>query len=240
MSDEQPKILVFLDVLGFGSTFVRLKHRGTLALYESLLTFVDDQEGGLDVVPLPDGGIATGWFMPEHTYFSDTILFWTHYDQVRLFRMTELAAESVCKAVEIGLPVRGAIAIGEGTFNNESRRYFGAPLFEASDAEKVQRWIGISFGPSILTGDFGQGLYLNTVLPYKSHLKPGGGTAAPGLVVDWPRRWRETRREDLRETVRALDVDERFKEYYEQTLRFIEFSLKNHDWFEHSPHLDFG
>ncbi len=240
MPDEQPKILVFLDVLGFGNTFRRLGHRAMFGLYEALLKFVDSQQGGLDVAPLPDGDVAVGWFMPEHTYFSDTILFWTHYDQIRLFRMTELAAEAVCKAVEIGLPVRGAIAIGEGTFDNDRRVYFGAPLVEAGDAEKVQRWIGVSFGPSILLGQFGQGLYLHTVLPYKSHLKPGGEAAAPGLVVDWPRRWRETRERDAREVVRGLDVDEKFAEYYEETLRFVAFSQENHDWFQRSRHLHFG
>jgi hypothetical protein len=237
---QPPTILLLLDVLGFGSIYRRLGHEATLSLYHALVAFVQAQEGSLDMVPLPDGRVAVGWFLPEHAYFSDTILFWTTYDPIRLFRLTALAAEAVCKAVEVGLPVRGAITIGEGTFDNRGRIYMGTPMFEAAETEKAQRWIGVSFGPSILGPPFREGLYLHTVLAYKSHAKPRAGTAVPGLVVDWPRRWRETRPADLRQALDDLDVDKKHAPYYKNTLRFAEFSEANHDWFRRSAHLDFG
>jgi len=240
VEDEGPQILAFLDVLGFGSMYQRLGHQGTLTLYKALLSFIDSQEGGLDAVPVPDGHVAVGWFLPEHAYFSDTVLFWTHYDPIRLFRMTELAAEAVCKALEIGLPLRGAISIGEGTFNSGRRIFMGAALNEAARTEKTQVWLGVSFGPSILTAEFGRDLYLHTVLPFKSHAKSEAEQAVPGLVVDWPRRWRETRQTDPREAIRRLDVKREAAEYYATTLRFVTFSEENHDWFRRSSHLEFG
>lgn len=239
-SDEQPKILVFLDVLGFQSSLQRLGHQAMLPLYEALLRFVDSQKGGLDIAPLPDGKVAVGWFFPEHAYFSDTILFWTQYDPVRLFRMTELSAEAVCKGIEIGLPLRSAITFVEVKFDSDRRVFFGAPLNEAATTEKAQCWIGVSFGPSIQVPPFSQELYLQTVLPYKSHIKPGAEKTVPGLVVDWPRRWRETRKEKVGDVLQNLDTDESGAEYYKSTLRFTEFSEKNHDWFRRGGHLDFG
>jgi len=113
-------------------------------------------------------------------------------------------------------------------------------MFEAAETEKAQRWIGISFGPSILVEDYSKGLYLNTVLPYKSHIKAGYEKTVPGLVVDWPRRWRETRNTDPFEFISRLDIEQGASEYYATTSRFIEFSRKNHDWFKSSSHLDFG
>jgi len=237
---QGPQILVFLDVLGFGDMYQRLGHQATLALYEALLSFVDSQRGGVDAVPLPDGRTAVGWFLPEHAYFSDTILFWTHYAPIRLFRMTQLAAEAVCKALEIGLPLRGAITLGKGTFDSERRIFIGAALNEAAETEKAQAWVGVSFGPSILAAEFGRELYLHTVLPYKSHAKSAAERAVPGLVVDWPRHWRETRQTDLCEAIHRLDVEPEAAEYYATTLRFVAFSEENHDWFRRSSHLEFG
>lgn len=237
---SEPKILLFLDVLGFSNVYRRLGHHAMLALYERLLTFVDSQEGGLAVVDLPDGTVAVGHFHAEHAYFSDTILFWRRFGEIDLRLMTELAAETVCQALEIGLPVRGSIAIGEGIFDNSRRRYIGETLIEAAAAEKAQAWIGVSFGHSIYQSNFGRCLYPHTILPYKSHVKPDADRAVSGVVVDWPRRWRESRSKNLRAVLMDLNADGAPGEYYTNTARFLRFSEMNHDWFKRTTHLGFG
>jgi hypothetical protein len=60
------------------------------------------------------------------------------------------------------------------------------------------------------------------------------------MVVDWPRRWRETRETDIRSLISAMDSDPNFSEYYTRTLKFINFSKRNHDWFKKERHLEYG
>ena len=43
-------------------------------------------------------------------------------------------------------------------------------------------------------------------------------------ALDWPRHWRHTGRGPLSEIVHALDTDERYSTYYENTLECISLS----------------
>src|SRR5438874_2390446 len=83
--------------------------------------------------------------------------------------------------------------------------------------------LGASFGPSFGKPGFNDGFHLNTVLPYESHYKDPASEYATGMTVDWPRRWRESRKSDPRPVLRSLDHDPSFSRYYEQTARFIDF-----------------
>jgi hypothetical protein len=244
MDRNSTKAVVMLDVLGFGSAFRRLGLNAMSEVYERLLGFVDSQTGGLDIVPLPAGpGLITpavGWFLPEHAYFSDTVLFWADYSPITLSRLAEVAGEAVCISIELGLPLRGAIAIGEAVMDNERKTYIGEPLIELAATEKAQEWIGVSFGPSLMMGSHAHGLFMHAFLPFKSHIKAGHEHLVPGLTLDWPRRWRESRTLNIIDTMHGLDADPQFRSYYENTRRFVAFSEANHDWFTRQTHLDFG
>jgi len=208
--------------------------------YDKLSTYVKKQEGGLDIIPLPNGHVGVGWLVISSTYFSDTILFCTQYNKMSLPSFTHLIAETICYGIEIRLPLRGTIACGEAILNNESDKYLGKPMFEAKHTEELQNWIGVSFGRSFAKPDFNKEFYLNTVLPYKSHYKNAESKYATGIVVDWPRRWRESRKTNVRPLISAMDTKPESSEYYKNTLRFIDFSEQNHDWFKRQAHLDYG
>jgi len=115
-------------------------------------------------------------------------------------------------------------------------------MFEAKHTEESQEWIGVSFGPSFAKPDLNKEFYLDTVLPYKSHYKKNAKSEyTTGIVVDWPRRWRESRKTDVRLSISAMDPKKpEFSQYYQNTLRFIDFSDQNHDWFKKQAHLDYG
>ena len=243
--DESLIILAMLDVLGFEGIFIR---RGGLApmhdVYRQLIEFVQKQTGGLNIVPVPnEDGTATpavGWLTIEQAYFSDTVLFWSTYHPFHLSAFGSLVAEAICVSIELGLPVRGALSVGQAVMDKSAGIYLGMPIIEAARAEKSQTWIGASFAPSLCKPPYCKGLMLNTVLPYKSHVKSGSERHVPGLVVDWPRQWRQTRSTEAKAAIDALDVDAKYAPCYETTRRFIEFSAENHDWFKHRPSLSFG
>ena len=237
---ENSKLLCLLDVLGFENILKSIGLERLHKKYEELIQYVKSQQGGLNIVPTSGGHVAVGWLLLENTYFSDTILFWTNYNKMSLPGFTQLISESICFGIELKLPLRGTMVIGDMILDNENKKYLGEGLVEAARTERLQNWIGVSFGQSFNKSDYKSGFHLNTVLPYKSHYKDKDSGYATGMVVDWPRRWRETRNTDINTLVLNLDNDSKFSEYYQNTLRFIDFSVNNHDWFKNSNHLDYG
>jgi hypothetical protein len=234
------QVVCLLDVLGFENLLGRLGLGGLHQKYMALVEYVKQQTGGIDVVPAPDGHAAVGWLVLGNAYFSDSLLFWTKYSKIALPSFTHLVSEAICFSIETELPLRGAIAIGEAILDNATGVFLGPPLVEVARVERTQHWIGGSFGPSFSKPGFNDGFYLNTVLPYKSHYKDPTSRYATGMAVDWPRRWRESRKSDPRPALRRLDCEPRFSPYYQRTVRFIDFSEENHDWFRLGVRLDYG
>lgn len=245
MSEEQ-KVLSLIDVLGFESLFKSIGLKKIEERYEKLIGYVKEQTGGIDIAPTPDGHVAVGWLVLGNTYFSDTIMFWTNYNKMSLPSFTHLISETICYGLELELPLRGTISVGEAILDEGSGKYLGEPIIEAARTERLQKWIGVSFGSSFMKPGYNEGFHLNTVLPYKSHYKDEAlkdeekMKYCTGMAVDWPRKWRETRKSDVSPLVTKLDIDEEFSEYYERTLRFIQFSNENHDWFAKGKHLNYG
>ena len=107
-----------------------------------------EQTGGVDVVPTPDGHVAVGWLVLGNTYFSDSILFWTNYSEMSLPGFTHLISETICYGIEHKLPLRGTISVGDAILDRDSGKYLGEPIIEAARTERLQKWIGVSFGSS--------------------------------------------------------------------------------------------
>ncbi len=239
-SPSDLQVVCLLDVLGFESLLKTLGLAGIQAKYSTLIDYVKQQKGGIDVVPTPDGHVAVGWLVIGNAYFSDSLLFWTRYSKMALPSFTHCIAEAICFGLETELPLRGAIAVGEAILDTESGVFLGDPLVEVARTERTQQWIGASFGPSFSKPGFNDGFYLHTLLPYKSHYKDPTIEYATGMTVDWPRRWRESRKSDPLPLLRTLDRDPSFSAYYNNTEKFITFSEANHDWFRRQSRLDYG
>jgi hypothetical protein len=229
-----------LDVLGFENQLAALKLDGMLAKYKLLIDYVKKQTGGIDVVPTPDGHIAVGWLVIGNAYFSDTLLFWTKYSKMSLPSFTHCIAEAICFGLEIDLPLRGSLAVGEVILDPQTGVFLGEPLVEVARTEREQCWIGASFGPSFAQPGFNEGFHLHTLLPYKSQYKDKTSTLATGMAVDWPRQWRESRKTDPRPIVRVLNTNPKYSTAYERTEAFIDYSEKHHDWFRGKQHLEYG
>jgi hypothetical protein len=237
---REPLMICLLDVLGFENRLAALKADGMLARYTTLIEYVKKQTGGVDVVPTPDGHVAVGWLVIGNAYFSDTLLFWTKYSKMSLPNFTHCIAEAICFGLDIELPLRGAIAVGDAILDRQTGVFLGEPLVEVARTEREQRWVGVSFGPSFARPGFNDGFHLNTLLPYKSHYKDGLSAMATGMTVDWPRQWRESRKTDPRPILRSLNTDPKYSPAYERTEQFIDFSEVHHDWFREKQHLDYG
>lgn len=116
--------------------------------------------------------------------------------------------------------MRGGIAAGGAILDVSRNIFLGQPIVEAARLEKGQRFIGSSFGVSLL----GQTIPNRFTLQFDQHIKENFSAQWSGMALDWPRHWRDTRSDDIREVIQWLDQDPQFSEFYKNTLDFISYS----------------
>jgi len=128
----------------------------------------------------------------------------------------------ICHSVEIGLPLRGAISLGEAVIDEGNRIFLGQPIVDAARMERGQVFIGASF----CTPFMAQIVPMRYRLPFNAHLKEQQSPVWEGSVLDWPRHWRNTRPQGARarDAVAALNSDPKYSAYYDITLRSIDAS----------------
>ncbi len=246
MDDRSTKVIALLDVLGFESL---LRERGLermLADYKKLIAIVEGMDGCMCLAPIPNGdgtaSVGAGYLALDKTFFSDTFLIWSDYDAFKLPAFCQMCSDFFCQSMELGLPIRGGIAVGTAHMDSKTGIFMGLPLVEAARAETAQDWLGISFGASFACEPYNRFTDVRTVLPCKFHHKrePKYDGLLPGIVLDWPRHWRQSRKTDVRPVVRAMNLSPSVSRYYENALRFVEFSEGKHDWHLTSDHVDYG
>jgi hypothetical protein len=103
--------------------------------------------------------------------------------------------------------------MGEAILHLDRGIFLGQPLIDTARIEHTQLCIGASFvGPFM-----SQIVPKRFQLPFTAHFKQDIPESFSGIILDWPRYWRNTREANPIEMVRALDVDSRFSHYYKKT-----------------------
>jgi hypothetical protein len=235
MHTRSTNVIALFDILGTKNRMTTHGIDGVLTTYERLATFVDQQSGSMVIRPVPvgDGTFcpAVGWLEVEKAYFSDTFLLWADHEAFRLPAFMQMCIDLFCYGLELGIPLRGALGVGDAHMDRTKNICLGPALIDAAEAEKTQCWLGISCGTSFnqepFTGPFDPRL----ILAYAEQQKPGTEYTLPGLVLDWPRRWRETRKTDARATLDSMDTEPKYAPLYRCANEFVAFSLQSHDWF---------
>ncbi len=179
-------------------------------------------------------------------YASDTFLVWANYTWTELHdRKTdeldklskdsmhdwlfqpipcdaflETCNELMCRSLQVGLPLRGALAVGDAILDKERNIFLGQSIIDANLLERGQKFIGAGMCPSFAN----QTIPKRFSLAFSQQLKKDATEKASGLVLDWPRHWRNTRSIDLKQVVRSMNADDGFSDYYQNTLASIEQS----------------
>lgn len=243
MLARSTKVVALFDVLGFENLLTLRGLDQMLDDYAKLTAVVDRMDGCLCIRSVPNGdgtfSPAVGYLVTAHAYFSDTILLWSDYDAFRFPAFCQMCSDFFCECIELGLPVRGGIAVGDTHLDADSGIFVGPPLVEAARVESAQMWIGISFGASFAREPYSSHFDPRTVLAYAKHRKrdPKFDGLVPGMVLDWPRRWRESRKVDVRSLLTTMDSDPKYHGCYAQTLDFVDYSELHHDWFLRSDEM---
>lgn len=133
MKTNRDFIICLLDVLGFENLFNNHGLETIEKKYKELIEVADNHN--FELALMERGGVPVmGNPGLKSSYFSDTILFWCPYDDMRMEVLFDSIAEVMCKSIEIGLPLRGAVSVGEVVIDKEKGLYLGQPFIAAARA----------------------------------------------------------------------------------------------------------
>ena len=225
-------VFALLDVLGFSSW---LSAKGLQAIAESYCELINKavlapgSQPELGSMVTPPGNIFAVNSPPNYSYLSDTLMIWFPLSGAMVGGFVSRCADLMCEAIDLGIPLRGAITIGEAAIDVPSGIYLGTPIIEAHSLEKKQNWIGVTFGESCMWSPFFAQVPVSSVMEYEVPVKDCGRTR---IVLDWPRQWTE---KGDRTTKELLDRLRRLKEewcgkdtsvhrYWDNTIKFVEYS----------------
>lgn len=233
-----PVILALLDVLGFSARLERDGLDATLRLYQDLINraVLTDAYRCLGARDAGDGTRVPVLFaLPvKYAYFSDTILLWVPLDPMFADPFVLRCANLVCEALNMGVPLRGALVLGEAVLDQSTGTYLGKPLVEAARLEAAQGWVGLTFAPSATWPPFLAELSPKLIIEYAAPMKQGTEDRASPVVLDWPRRSRELTTRPALELLKDMATAAPHA-YYDATADFVRFSEANHEWFERPP-----
>lgn len=239
-------VVAFFDVLGFKKLHEDLGTQKLLELYQKLIDDVvvkmSDDLRILSLTQIGDYKYPVAGNVPiRHVYFSDTILLWTPLVDYLVGGFASRCSDMIIEGLKIGIPLRGSITIGGAVMNKKKSIYLGEPIIEAAVLEKLQNWVGVSYGISATHPNFQDSIgHSNVIQYYTEHFKPDSEKYISQMVLDWPRRLRE--RGDSDKIIKILkNLEEKYFDkdknkdkstYYKNTLLFIEYSEQNHDWYK--------
>ena len=164
------RIVVFLDIMGFKDLVARQTETKINEKLHELSTFISSMVA-------PDSYV-------QFSIFSDSIILFSNESTVESFvYMINLTGNIVEKSIELGLPIRGAVAAGQCTVTNEKvPYYFGQPIVDAYTLEENLILYGVVLHNTVEQFAATHGEKKELVFDYKVMLKGG---ASSHYVVNW-------------------------------------------------------
>lgn len=235
-------VLALFDVLGFAKRLEALGLAQMHDLYKSLIgvalePYAAKNQWSRMIVRLSGDHYSPGmfWLPIRYAYFSDSILLWVPYRPEFVQPFLDRALNMFCASLRLELPLRGAVAAGTAILHKKSNTFLGEPLVAAARLHDAQQWVGAAFCASVRSEVMRIPFAPHQVMLYEAPVKePRHAELLAGLVLDWPRRWRELHGVSPYETVSRLR-SAGFEIYYDTALDFVKFSDKNAEWFINGP-----
>jgi len=158
-ASKMPWMLGLFDVLGFSD---RIASDGPEKVYETYRMLIERvlQKETLQCIgamrmPGESGRVPTLFSVDvRYAYFSDTIMLWLPLHPMFAGPFLQRCADLVCEGLLAGIPLRGAVSLGEGYMHKRSGTYIGSMVVEAARLEAAQNWIGAGFAPSATWPNF--------------------------------------------------------------------------------------
>jgi hypothetical protein len=230
-------IIAFFDILGFETAFQNLGIEEMHQKYQSLIAvalkpFAADNLWTKTLSPIGEGSYVSGMFQfpIRYAYFSDSLLLWIKKDASLFPEFLGRCGKVFCTALQLSMPLRGAITVGKQILHNKSNTYLGAPLIEAARLETAQNWIGLSLGKSFTADENALPIHPSYVRVFETPVKDGKQILLSGLVLDWTNIWDELYKESPVEKIESMKT-KGYEKYYDNTIEFYNSATNDKDWF---------
>ena len=221
-------IIGVFDVLGFSALLESEGLETVMDLYARLISEAVTKPAMRthNIIRLSEteAGSIIGALPVQHAHFSDTILLWVPLVQHFIAPFLARCADMVCEALQMSLPLRGAVAAGQAVMHPASGTFIGTPIVEAAKLEQAQDWLGVSLGTSMLAADVSHEFDPTLVVPYRVPLKRGRIKVPSGLALDWPHRYRTRYGTDPIANIQQINRSPAHSVYYENAVKFAAFS----------------
>lgn len=164
------RFVVFLDIMGFKDRVARNPHHEILSVLQKLSSFISEN-------------IKQGEGL-MFTMFSDSIIILSSDKTEETFKqIVNIASKVVEKAIEIGLPIKGAIACGECTVISSNKPlYFGQNIIDAYVLEESIEIYGVALHNTVEKFAVDMAKESNQIFDYKVKLKK---STSSHYVVSW-------------------------------------------------------
>ncbi len=231
-------VLGFFDVLAFSKRVETEGPEETATVYRQLIESTVKKEAARCLGAVSDGTGArylTLFSLDVQTaYFSDTIFMWVPLERVFADAFVSHCATFVCEALAMGVPIRGAIALGEAVMDRETGTYIGMPIVEAAECEKIQEWLGVAYASSATWPPFMAEVHPNLFMEYDVPVKAGHEKDIPPVALDWTRRWEELYGTSASSKLSALNSAAPHQKVV-NAIAFAEHCERNRDWHKQPP-----
>src|SRR3990172_3416316 len=190
--DLQNYGIALFDVLGFSVLHQKLGTEKLYLIYEELIdkAIIEKTKEGVEFLGATrDGLFVVGNLKVRFVYFSDTIMLWTPFEEVLFPFFVTICSEFMIDAIEIGLPLRGAMTVGDAIMDRTKGIFLGEPIIEAARLEKGQNWIGVTFGSSFNKVGLHEAMinFTDIQINYSAQMKEGYDKLNSRIVLDWAR-----------------------------------------------------
>ncbi len=137
-STTDNRFVCFFDIMGFKDMVMRNTHN---EIYELLIELSKHRATLENAKGLPEQYDSDSL---KTVSFSDSIVIFSKNDSLECFEiMTNAVSWLFSKAIEQGIPMKGAIALGEMSVNISRQIFFGQPLIDAYLLEEDVGYYGI-------------------------------------------------------------------------------------------------
>ena len=134
-------LILFMDIMGFKDRVTRMNHEDLL---EKMIEFKEKNDRLKPLLQDEQGELL------RMIQFSDSIILASLDDsKPALNRIIKAGVVLMHNALETGFALKGAIAKGPLTFDNELGIYFGLPLVDAYLLEEELKFYGVAFHHSV-------------------------------------------------------------------------------------------
>jgi hypothetical protein len=174
------------------------------------------------------------WLPIQAAHFSDSLLLWVHYHPGHVEEFLARCSRVFCKALDLGIPLRGAVTVGDAVLDNGANIFLGKPLVEAARLESKQDWVGVALGASFKDESLRVPVPPEKIRIHTPPLKDGASHLFSDLVLDWPRVWNAEYSSSAIEKLEHLATSaptDALRGRYSAACTFYEASTQSPDWF---------